>query len=149
MLHHTVKVLLLVALLSATCAQAATLRGQIPSTQLLREYWLAGPSGSVVAYAANLTEHRTVTSEPASYRTFIKRDGSWALELPEPIASADDQEVVTEEGVTRAVSPPADPYTYLLKFRVRGLQFRDFRVDVRPSKRQGQPAAIAVRAYDP
>lgn len=149
MLHHTVKVLLLVALLSATCAQAATLRGQIPSTQLLREYWLAGPSGSVVAYAANLTEHRTVTSEPASYRTFIKRDGSWALELPEPVAAADDQEVVTEEGVTRAVSPPADPFTYLLKFRVRGLQFRDFRVDVRPSKRQGQPAAIAVRAYDP
>ncbi|CAO1617184.1 unnamed protein product [Parajaminaea phylloscopi] len=146
------------ALLAVSSVSAATLRGQVPPNHLLREYWLAGPSGRVVAYPANLTQSTTsdglVDRHGSShYEAFIKRDGSWSLELPDPAPRESEAEltkqVTKEDGSVETVSIPSQPETYLLKFRVRGLQFRQFRVDVRPPKREGQGAVLAVRAHNP
>lgn len=134
---------------AASSALGVTLRGQIASHNLLREYWLAGPSGRVVAFAANLTDDNAASTR---FETFIKRDGSWSIELPEPSSTGlpvETREETAEDGTTKTISLPANPDTYLLKYRIRGLQFRQFRVDVRPARKEAQPAQISVRAHNP
>ena len=141
----------------ATSALAVTLRGQIPPHNLLREYWLAGPSGRVVAFSANLSDTTSPSLDrPTRFETFIKRDGTWSLDLPEPSSTGlpvetREETITAEDGsvTTRTVNVPQKPDTYLLKFRIRGLQFRQFRVDVRPPRREGQQAQITVRAHNP
>lgn len=149
---------LTIVLLLVSSSSAATLRGQIPPNHLLREYWLAGPSGRVVAYPANLTStpqsDKLVDKHGSGhYEAFIKRDGSWALELPDPVAESNSEqttrEVTREDGTVETITLPPKPDTYLLRFRVRGLQFKQFRVDVRPPKREGQAPAFSVRVHNP
>lgn len=105
---------------------------------MLREFFYAGPSANVVALPVN-----TSGTADIKYDAFIKRDGSFLLELPDPVAVSVEE---TPEGET---PPPPASDVYLLKFHVRALQFDQFRVDVRPARRAGQAPVISIRPHNP
>ncbi|CAO1616193.1 unnamed protein product [Sympodiomycopsis kandeliae] len=130
----SVAVVLLICLSSLQSVEAATLKGLVGTNHILQDFFYAGPISKVVAHSVNTTR---------SYETFIKKDGSFLLDLPDPIR----QDVPAEEEGSPAVRAASD--VYLLKFNVRALQFDQYRIDVRPAKKAGQPPVIAIRPHNP
>ncbi|PWN22980.1 hypothetical protein BCV69DRAFT_310479 [Microstroma glucosiphilum] len=129
----------------ATTADAATLRGTVQTNHIVREFSLVGPDAKVVAYSLN------DTSAPR-YEARIKRDGSWQLDLPDPAPYVEPAVVPAEkeEGAGEPVaSGPPKSDVYLLKYKLRGLRMDQYRLDVRPSKKPGQPPLLFARKYDP
>lgn len=125
--------------LTAQFASAVTLRGQVGTNHVLREFFYVGPAANVIAYSLNNTEG----TAPTKYSSFIKRDGAFLLELPDPVAWP-----VTDSEETATVNPSKSD-VYLLKFHVRALQFDQYRVDVRPARKSGQQPVISIRPHNP
>lgn len=145
--------LLLPLLLAAPGSHAVTLRGQVQPNHILRDFFLVGPNAKVIAYPAN------TTAGVEKYEAYIRKDGSWNIELPDPAfgaepavsaAPADGVEDAAAE-TPRAQQSPAPPRSdvYLLKYSARALTFPDYRVDVRPPKRAGMQPSISVRIHNP
>ena len=126
-------------LLTAHSTSAVTLRGQVGTNHVLREFFYVGPAANVIAYSLNSTEG----TQPTKYSSFIKRDGAFLLELPDPVATSEP-----DSGETASV-PPSKSDVYLLKFHVRALQFDQYRVDVRPAKKSGQQPVVSIRPHNP
>lgn len=126
---------------------AVALRGSIQPNQVLREFSRVGPGAKVTAYPLNVTG----PSDTTAYSTFIKSDGSWSIDLPDPAfqpeAAVQVSDATTHESQSAPVQPKSD--VYLLKITARALTFRQYRVDVRPAKREGQPSQITVRLHNP
>lgn len=138
-----------VLLLLASPASAVTLRGQVGTNHVLREFFFVGPGAHVTAEAVNASD---IAPAGTIFKSFIRRDGSFGLELPDPeaIEAAPPVAAPTEEGAAAvAASPPMPSQVYLLKLHVRALHFDQYRVDVRPAKRSGQPPVISIRPHNP